>query len=33
MKEIKKLIKKFKKWMKEGSDPAPNYLSGTPRKR
>ena len=25
--------KQFKKWMKEGSDPAPNYLSGKPRDR
>lgn len=33
MKELKKLINQFKKWLKEGSDPAPNYLLGKARKR
>ena len=33
MKKLKKLINQFKKWLENGSDPAPNYLSGNPRKR
>ena len=32
MKKLKKLINQFKKWLEEGSKPAPNYLSGKLRK-